>query len=290
MVACRESTPFDIWHPAVPFGYFAAVIVMSMSVFQPVFVIVSLLGSIACGVVVRGRWATARDLRWQLPLIALIALMNPLFATMGTTPLFAIFGFTMYAESLAYGACMGAMLASLILWFQNAAAVLSSSKVMALFGNAAPTLSLMLSMIARLTPLFARRGRDIAEVDKACTAGGRASASTLGAATRRSTVLMSWSMEDSLEEADAMRARGYGALVRRTTYAGYRFRAFDGIALVVLIALVILCAFLAWTAASQFAFYPTMPTLRIWWGYVPYAVLVFTPVIAKMGEVLRWMR
>ena len=44
---------------------------------------------------------------------------------------------------------------------------------------------------------------------------------------------MGWSMEDSLETASAMKARGWGAAVRRTTYARHRFRRLDVAALAV---------------------------------------------------------
>lgn len=285
-----DRASFDLWHPVVPFVYFASVIVLGMAVFQPVFIMLSLAGSIAASAAVRGGSATAKSLRWQLPLIVLIGLLNPLFATMGTTALWEVGPFTLYEESLVYGLCMGAMLASLLLWFVTAAAVLSTSKVMALFGNRAPVLSLMLSMIARLTPLYVRRGREVAGVDRACTSAGRRSTSSVVQATRRSTVLMSWSMEDSLETADAMRARGFEAPVRRSVYARYRFRRRDALALILLSALIGLSAFLAATAASQYAFYPTLPILRWWWGYLPYALLVFLPILMNAGEALVWMR
>ena len=57
---------------------------------------------------------------------------------------------------------------------------------------------------------------------------------------RLSTVLMGWGMEDSLETADAMRARGWGAAKKRTSYQRSRFRRQDALACIVLTAC---CAF-----------------------------------------------
>ena len=284
------TTIFDSWHPFVPLAFFASVIVLSMAVFQPVFIAISFIGALASSIAIRGWKTTVKSLRWQLPLIVLIVLFNPLFSSLGSTVLFTVGPFTMYAESLVYGICMGVMLVSMLLWFVTASSVLSSSKVMALFGKRIPVLSLMMSMIARLTPLYVRRGREISTVDSACTASGRKKASVVAQAAKRSTVLMSWSMEDSLETSDAMRARGFGASHTRTSYARYRFRLRDGIVSVVLLVLVVCCAFLAWTAASQYRFYPTMPMLRIWWGYIPYIVLVLIPTFLSIKEGIRWMR
>ena len=155
-------------------------------------------------------------------------------------------------------------------------------KVMALFGNAAPTVGLMLSMTARLVPQFVRRGTDIGGVQRACTAarssvgesgGDDAPAAPRGAALRDnlrlSSVLMGWSMEDSLETASAMKARGWGAAVRRTTYARHRFRRLDAAALAVGGALALLAAVAAWAACAQFRFYPVIDGLAPWWNYCP---------------------
>ena len=99
-----------------------------------------------------------------------------------------------------FGACMGAMLSCVLLWFSNASRALSSDKVMALFGNAAPTIGLMLSMAMRLVPQFMRRGAAVGDVQRACTSAGAAGPRE-GARSRLrlTSVLMGWDMEDSLD-------------------------------------------------------------------------------------------
>ena len=94
---------------------------------------------------------------------------------------------------------------------------------------------------------------------------------------------MGWGMEDSLETADAMRARGWGA-ARRTTYTRYRFSSSDAAALVGLLAGGCLCAVLAFTATSQFSFFPTVTRLVAWWGYLPYAAWMLLPALLHLRE------
>ena len=152
-----KPTAFDRYHPAVAFSYFACVLAFGMAAMQPVYLALSLAAALSYSIVLRGVRATLRTALWQMPLILVMAVANPLFSAMGSTELFRIGLRAFYLESLVFGACMGAMLACVLLWFSNASRVLSSDKVMALFGNAAPTIGLMLSMAMRLP--FHRRGR-----------------------------------------------------------------------------------------------------------------------------------
>ena len=288
-----KRTAFDLFHPIVAFGYFAVMLVLCMTAMQPVYLAVSLASALAYGAVLRGWRATGRSLLWQLPLVAVVALANPLFSASGSTELFRIGLRAFYLESFVYGACMGVMLVSVLALFSNAAQVLDSDKVMALFGGVAPTVGLMLSMTARLVPQFVRRGNGIADVERACTAArpaevpaGRLAA--LRGYLRRTSVLMGWSMEDSLETAGAMKARGWGAVARRTTYARYRFRRFDAAALACGGALALLAAAAAWAACAEFRFYPMIGGLAPWWSYLPYALFACLPLAITAKEHLRW--
>ena len=102
--------------------------------------------------------------------------------------------------------------------------------------------------------------------------------------------LMSWSMEDSIERSDAMRARGWGATDRRSRYLPDSFRTSDALALAGIGLLAVTSAVLVYVACSQWRFYPTMPRLVVWWGYVPYAVLTFLPTALDLGQRVRWGR
>jgi len=166
-----KRTAFDLFHPVVAFGYFAVMFALSMTAMQPVYLAISLASVLSYSAVLRGWRATGRSLLWQLPLVAVVALANPLFSASGSTELFRLGLRAFYLESFVYGACMGVMLISVIVLFSNASQVLTSDKVMTLFGGVAPTIGLMLSMTARLVPQFLRRGNGIADVERACTAG-----------------------------------------------------------------------------------------------------------------------
>ena len=73
---------------------------------------------------------------------------------------------------------------------------------------------------------------------------------------RTVTTLMGWSMENSLETADSMRCRGWGANHKRTTFRRSRFRAYDAILLSALALLSVGAAAAAYALMDGFGFFP----------------------------------
>ena len=90
---------------------------------------------------------------------------------------------------------------------------------------------------------------------------------------------MGWGMEDSLERADAMRSRGWGAATRRTTYTRYRLGRSDAAALVGLALFGVATAAVAWAATTQYSFYPQLSVPAPWLGYAVYAVWMVLPCV-----------
>lgn len=276
----RDVTAFATAHPSVPAFYLLVTLAFTMSAMQPVLIGISLAGALAYGVAARGWRSCVAALRWQLPVILIIAVLNPLFSAAGSTELFRIGPRAVYLESLAYGCSMGGLFVASVLWFQAASSMLPFDRVMALAGNVAPVIALMVSMCMRMIPRFVRQGRAIlAAQDTALAAGDGGALDATRARLRTATVLMGWTMEDSLETADAMRARGWSAARRRTTYTRFHFTSADAARLAALAIGAVAVGFLAWVAASQYRYYPVMSGLVLWWGYAPYAAWMLVPAI-----------
>lgn len=272
-----RSHAFDACHPAVPATYFACTIVLAMCAFHPVLCLLSLAGAVAYGLCARGARAVGASLVRIAPLVALVALLNPFFSSMGSTLVWTVLGRPFYLESLAYGCCMGILLSAMLLWCENAAAVITAEDTMTLAGSKAPTLALMLSMIARLIPLYVRRGRAIASVEAACTSARPTGTSALPAAARRFSVLLGWSLESSLKTADSMAARGWGACARRTSYRRYAFTGADGVMIAVVAVLAGGSALVIAHAGAYLSFYPTLSFASFDATYLVYAMLLAFP-------------
>ncbi len=230
-------------------------------------------------------------LSWQLVLILLLCCINPLFSSSGSTEVIRIASRPLYLESMLYGFNMGALLAAMLMWFSNAAQVISSDKIMALFGSQLPVISLMMSMIARLIPRFVAQGSEIRTVQEANSISKAATKKeTVFANLRLTSVLMGWAMEDSLETTNAMRARGYGAKPRRTVYRRSRFRPYDAFALAFLSLLFVVNAVLIVRLLSTFTFYPEISNLGFSWAYVVYLVYAGLPLTTQLFNELKWVR
>ncbi|MFR3273903.1 MAG: hypothetical protein ACLTQI_08945 [Slackia sp.] len=279
---------FSTYHPAVAFVFLACVLVFSMAAMQPVYVLISFAGAFATSCVTRGFKHTVRSLLWIVPMWLVVTVANPLFSAMGSTEV-ARFGlFAVYAESLLYGACSGGMLASVFLWFSSYSACMNSDHSLALFGNVAPVVTLMITQVMRLVPQFLSRGRSIVMVQDAVSAAApRTKRQKRDGRLRVVSILMAGAWKTA-SSAAAMRARGYDCGARRTTYKRYRFAA-DDMAVVAVIALfAAVNAVLAYVACSQYRFYPTASVLVAWWGYVPYALMMLIPVALYAKEWWLW--
>ena len=252
--AIEPVAAFSMSHPAVPALYMALTLGLTMFSMQPVLIALSLAGGLAYGFATRGAARTLNAFRWQLPVILIIALVNPLFSASGSTEVFRIGMRAVYLESMVYGLCMGGLFVASVLWFEAAASMLEYDKVLALLGNAAPVIALMISMCMRLIPQFLRRGRTVLAVQDAIDVPGRAPADPVRSRLRASSVLMGWGMEDSLERADV------AALV--------------GLALFGAAAVAV-----AWVATTQYSFYPQLSVPAPWPGYIVYAAWMVLPCV-----------
>lgn len=280
---------FSTYHPAVAFIFLACAIVFSMAAMHPVYVAISFAGAFITSCVTRGFKHTARSLVWIVPMWLVVTIANPLFSAMGSTEVLRFGLFAIYAESLLYGACAGGMLASVFLWFSSYSACMNSDNSLALFGNIAPVVTLMITQVMRLVPQFVARGRSVALVQDAVSAAApRTKKQKRDGRFRIVSILMGWGMEDGIERSSAMRARGYDCGARRTTYKRYRFASADVAVVAVVATFALVNAVLVYIACSQYQFYPTASVLVAWWGYIPYALMMLVPVALYVKEWWLW--
>lgn len=283
------NNPFSTYHPAVAFAFLACAIALSMAALQPVISAISLAGAFACACVTRGRRHALRMLGFVAVAAVIVTAANMVFSSNGETALFRLAGRAFTFESLVYGLCSGLMLASVLLWFSSFSACIGSDASMALFGRAAPTVALMVSQVMRLVPQFVSRGRDVMAVQAAVSAAAADTKRAVAADRLRAvSVLAGWGLEDGLVRGDAMRSRGYGCGVRRTTYRRYRIRRADAAVIAATLALAALSAAGEAAAMCGFSFYPVLAGLAPWWAYLPYVLFMAVPAGLVLRERLLW--
>lgn len=285
----HAHTAFDASHPVVPAAYFCGMVGLAMLCMHPVLVAISLAGALAFSLVARGAGATARGLAWQLPAIALLALVNPVLTAAGSTELLRVGPVAVYAEAVVYGACAGMALVASVVWLEDASVVLTQDKVMALLARRMPVVALCASMVARLVPMLVRRGGEVAAVHEAAgharATGGR---ERLRGVAEHTGTLVAWALSDSMDAADSMRARGWGSGARRTLWRERRLTGRDVAALAAVLALLALCVAVGWAACAGYSFYPRAGVPGPWWGYVPFAAYALLPVALDLAGRMSW--
>lgn len=277
-------------HPGVIFLYFAGVIGCAMCTMHPAFVAASLAVSGLYLSYLRGGMHYLKSLRYGLPVLAVVTLANGYFNNLGLTVLFYIGYRPITWEALVYGLCSGGMLLAVFQWFSCYQQVMSSDKFLSLFSRLLPTTSMMLSMVFRYIPDTIQKAREIQTAQLALTGGEPGDRKTrFRQGIRLASVLMGWSMENSIETADAMRSKCYGVR-RRSRYEHERLTLFDRISLAILALLLAGSLWLFFGWAGQFAFYPRLswPEGMLGWRLGLYILFLAWPLILEGREWLYW--
>lgn len=280
---------FSKCHPAVNFLFFAGAIGMTVMIQHPIYLLAGILTGAIYYLLLNGRkgW---KLILWMIPLFVLLTAMNPLFNTLGATPLFFLFGRPYTLEALYYGAAVAAVFVTMLLWFGCYNKVLTGDKFTSLFGNLIPSVSLLLVMVFRMVPNLMRKAAQFSGARKSIGKGAGENATTGEKLTDGMTVLgalTTWALEGSIVTGDSMRARGYGA-AKRSSFMIYRLESVDWTLLILLplfLALVILAAGYGQLTA---AFTPEINIAPLSWGIVPYTLYLLIPTILHGKESLQW--
>ena len=280
---------FSKCHPAVNFLFFAGAIGTSVLIQHPMYLLVGILTGATYYLLLNGRkgW---KMLLGMAMLFLFLMVINPLFNTFGETPLCYLFGRPYTLEALRYGAVLGGVFVTMLIWFGCYNKVLTSDKFTSLFGNLIPAISLLLVMVFRMVPNLMRKAAQFAGARKCIGKGAGENAATKEKLSDGMTVLgalTSWALEGSVVTGDSMRSRGYGT-AKRSSFMIYRMSITDWTLLIVipsLLALVIAAACLGQMAATYMPeFYISPPS----WGIVPYGIYLLIPIALHTKEAIQW--
>jgi energy-coupling factor transport system permease protein len=108
---------------------------------------------------------------------------------------------------------------------------------------------------------------------------------------RAISILITWSLESSIDSADSMQSRGYG-LKGRTNYSNYKWKKHDTFTGIIILVLSILTLIYVFNGKIDYNFYPVMNNINISLDYlIFYAVtslLMLLPTILNLKEMILW--
>ena len=287
---------FSKLHPTVNFIFFAFVLVLSMFVMNPVCLALSLVCAFVNAVYLNGIKTVKLCLKFILPMVLLVVLINPVFNHQGVTILtYFPWDNPLTLESIVYGIASATLLSSVVLWFSVFNSVITSDKLVYLFGRIIPSLSLVLSMSLRFVPKFSAQFKNVRNAQR-CIGRDISDGSAVNRiknGIRIISIMLSWSMENAIETADSMKSRGFG-LKGRTAYSIYKFDRRDLIVLIIVAVLGISVSISAISGVIDFNYFPSMKgnltdVLSITTFFL-YGILMLIPTILNAGEEIKWKR
>lgn len=280
------------YHPIVSFSYFIVVIGTSMLYMNPVFQVISLIGALSY-LIILDRYKTLKLIKFIFVMVLVIAIINMIFVNRGSTVLFYLRNNPVTLESLFYGFVSGLMLGSVMVWFSCYNEIMTSDKFLYIFGKITPTIALIVSMTLRLIPKLIEQTKIIANSQK--TLGldyneGNISLK-IKSCMRILSILVTWALEDAVQTADSMKARGYG-IKKRTSFQIFEFINRDMVMLVYILisGMFLLAGYI--NGYGQLIFYPTIQKIDTDilsnMLYITFFIISILPSIQELRERYKW--
>ena len=281
---------FESFHPMINLIYFAAAITCTVTFNHPVFLAISYLAAFSYSVKLNGKRSALFNV-CLIPLIFVYAAYYSYYHHFGITRLRTNFiGNQITLEAVTVGCVRGVTIAAVLMIFSCVFTVVSSDKVVYLFGRISPRMSLFLSILLRFVPRVKQRAKRIhlsrRGIGKGCGQGSLWQ--RLIHTCSFLSILITWTLEDFVESASSMKCRGY-SLRGRTAFSIYRFDNRDRSFVIALF--FCLTLILAGTAFHQTAilYDPVIVINRItpvsFLFYAAYAVFLLLPMgLQIVGE------
>lgn len=216
---------FKGYHPAANLIFFVSIVVFGMLLKHPVTLAVCFAAALCYYIRLCRKAAVRSFLAFLMPMLLGVLIINGLFSHYGITPLATLpDGNKMTLESIVYGFVLGVATVTIIMWFFCYGEVVTADKFMFIFGRFLPTGALVISMILRFVPLYRNRLHIIAEAQQGIGKGYMQGNifERMKNSGKIISILITWSLENAVETADSMKARGYGASHRKN-YGKFRF-------------------------------------------------------------------
>jgi len=279
----------DSINPVAAALYFLMTAGIAMFSMNPVILTLSLLGAIIF-YLLRQKTKNLRTHLYSLLLFIIMTVINPIVNHNGATVLVIMNDNPITLEALIYGLFASAMIISVLYWFRSFTDIMTSDKLLYVFGGLSPKLALMLSMALRFIPMFSHQ---TTKTEKAQKSMGLYKydniADNIKGKLNIFNIIITWGLENGIITADSMNARGYGT-GKRTSFSLFMWKRSDIVFL--LISALLFTVSLCGLYNSDFTYYPhfSMPYNGIWEtvGLISYGILVLIPSFLEIKEALRW--
>lgn len=284
---------FERLHPIVNFIYYAGTLTLLILLLHPIFsgaafVVILLIH------LVQDRFRGLKQ--WLIFMVmsgSLILLFNPLFNERGRHVLLVVQDHRITLEAVVYGGMTALSIMGIIALFVSYNAVMTPNKLLFLFSKFVPQFAVLLMLTLRFIPLMRRRLDEITFVQNSkglsITEGTWRSKARIG--MQYIQVLLTFSLEEAIQTADSMKARGYGQK-SRSSYDFFILNKMDLASLVFLIFLMITVLYGRFYGHGHLVIYPLMEKVNLYGDeilfFITYMVFLSFPLLIEIGGKVRW--
>lgn len=288
-----KQDAFSKLHPAVNLLFFIGAMCFGVLLQHPVYLLAGIFAGGVYYFFLNGRKGM-KNILLMIPLFIFVTLFNPIVNTRGVTVLFTYLDRPYTLEALIYGIAVAATFVLMLLWFGCYGKVLTGDKFTCLFGNLAPSLSLLLVMVFRMIPNLLQKAKQIIGARSSIGKGTAEKSSIKDKLSSGMTVvgvLTSWALEGSITTSDSMRSRGYGT-AKRTSFTVYRMTKSDWLLSVIMLLLLGVIIFFAANGGMDAVFLPERNIAPINGiniiGFIAYLGYLLIPTVMNIKEVIQW--
>lgn len=292
---------FSRFHPLVNIMFYICVLGITMSQMQIGLIIISFLGALIYYIFLKKEWSI-KFFGGIIAVFLISAIINPLFSHRGATLLFYLFtGNPVTLESIVYGFAAAGIICAMLVWFGSFNIIITTDKILAILGKTLPVIATLLTMILRFIPKMTKQGRDTLEANQALNGTLKQDEnktiklkiknikSKFKEEAKIFSIITTWALENSVDTADSMRARGYGT-GKRTSYNNYRLTVRDVVVLLWSLTLTVVTIWALHNEIIVTYYYPIIRIKNDLIAYLIFGLLSLTPVLINIWETLRWNR
>ncbi|RDU36861.1 energy-coupling factor transporter transmembrane protein EcfT [Neobacillus piezotolerans] len=219
-------------HPLTAFSYYAGALGMLLLFQHPAFLLVAFTLILFLNFV-QDRFKSLR--RWLFLILSsgvLLFGVNPVFNERGREILFELGSHRVTVEAVLLGGMAALSVMGMIALFVSYNEIMTPNKLLFLFSRIMPQFAVLLMLTLRFIPLMRIRLGEIAAVQ--ASKGIAVASGTLRERAKNGMLyvqtLLVFSLEEAIQTADSMKARGYGSGTR-SAYHHFRFRKLDWLSL-----------------------------------------------------------
>lgn len=245
-------------------------------------------------IILQGKYSKINNiLKMAVPISIMIILFNTLFTNYGTTRIYIIGNYFITLEAFIYGIIMACTLLLVTLTFIAYNNYVSYQDMLYVFSKKYPNLSMVIIMALRFVPLIKSRYSELSELNNLKNRNGNLSyIEKLSEIIHTFGLVIAWSLEEAVQTASSMKARGYNTS-KRTSYLYYDINLIDILLSIIIISCAIISIIGYFNGFGHINVYPSFNfnfnqiSLNIY--FLAYIILLLPFIIIELEERILWL-